>query len=132
METLIFFIMIFCHIVDDYYLQGILAQMKQKSWWKEHAPDPMYQYDYVVALIMHSFSWAFCIMLAPCIYSFHKLGGITSVYILLFMINMCIHAYVDNIKANKKEINLIIDQTIHILQIMITWMVYLSDICMYT
>ena len=26
------------HIVDDYYLQGILAKMKQKSWWKEVAP----------------------------------------------------------------------------------------------
>lgn len=24
-------LMIFCHIVDDYYLQGILAQMKQKK-----------------------------------------------------------------------------------------------------
>lgn len=27
--------MIFMHIIDDYCLQGILASMKQKSWWTE-------------------------------------------------------------------------------------------------
>jgi hypothetical protein len=56
-------LMIFCHIVDDYYLQGILASMKQKKWWQENAPDKPYKYDYIWALIMHSFSWAFMIML---------------------------------------------------------------------
>ena len=55
--------MIFLHIVDDYYLQGILAQMKQKKFWKEQAPDEKYKYDYIWALIMHGFSWAFMIML---------------------------------------------------------------------
>ncbi len=41
-------LMIFCHIVDDYYLQGILAKMKQKMWWKENAPDNIhYKYDYI-------------------------------------------------------------------------------------
>ncbi len=42
--------MIFLHIVDDYYLQGILASMKQKSWWEENAPQRLYKYDYIVAL----------------------------------------------------------------------------------
>lgn len=31
-------LMIFCHIVDDYYLQGWLASAKQKKWWEENAP----------------------------------------------------------------------------------------------
>ena len=31
--------MIFCHIVDDYYLQGWLASAKQKVFWKENAPE---------------------------------------------------------------------------------------------
>lgn len=55
--------MLFCHIVDDYYLQGILASMKQKKWWQENAPDKLYEYDYLIALLMHGFSWAFMIML---------------------------------------------------------------------
>ena len=32
----ILFLMIFLHIIDDFCLQGIMASMKQKSWWQEH------------------------------------------------------------------------------------------------
>lgn len=55
--------MLFMHVVDDYYLQGILANLKQRSYWEEHAPDSMYRYDYLVGLLMHSLSWSFCIIL---------------------------------------------------------------------
>ena len=37
--------------------------MKQKKWWQENAPQKLYKYDYIVALIMHSMSWSFMIML---------------------------------------------------------------------
>lgn len=60
--------MIFCHIVDDYYLQGWLASAKQKSWWEKNAPDDLYKHDYMMALFMHSFSWTFMMMLAPTLY----------------------------------------------------------------
>ena len=63
MKIFILIVMLFFHIVDDYYLQGILAKMKQKKWWKENANNKKYKYDYIVALICHSFSWAFMIML---------------------------------------------------------------------
>ena len=62
-NAFIFLLMIFCHIVDDYYLQGWLASAKQKRYWEENAPDKMYKHDYIWALIMHSFSWTFMIML---------------------------------------------------------------------
>lgn len=39
--------MIFCHIVDDYYLQGCLAKMKQKKWWEENCPDEKYKNDFM-------------------------------------------------------------------------------------
>ena len=56
--------MIFFHIIDDWVLQGKLGQMKQKSWWREHPEyKDMYKYDYLVALLTHSFSWTFMIML---------------------------------------------------------------------
>ena len=66
-KILILFTMIFCHIVDDYYLQGWLASAKQKSWWEKNAPEKLYKYDYLAALFMHSFSWSFMIMLPPTI-----------------------------------------------------------------
>lgn len=111
--------MIFCHIVDDYYLQGWLASAKQKSWWEQNTPDKLYKHDYIVALFMHSFSWTFMIMLVPTI-KVMLFGGIWNP--LLFLGNVMIHMYVDDLKANEKRINLIQDQSIHMLQIIWTWL----------
>lgn len=107
--------MIFLHIADDYYLQGILAQMKQKKFWKENAPDPKYKYDYIWALIMHAFSWTFMIMLPLAL-----TASIGIKFYILFILNLIIHAFVDDLKANKLKINLWQDQLIHLLQIIIT------------
>lgn len=111
--------MIFLHIVDDYYLQGILASMKQKSWWEENAPQRLYKYDYVVALIMHSLSWAFMIMLPIAIKAQLNVGiG----FVCIFSFNAIVHGIVDDLKANKLKINLITDQAIHIIQIVTTFL----------
>lgn len=119
-SLLILFSMIFCHIVDDYYLQGILASMKQKEWWKENYPGKFYKDDYLVALFMHSFSWSFMIMLVPTVYLL--LNNIYNIrIIILFIINLIIHAITDNLKANKRKINLVADQYIHVVQIVFTW-----------
>ena len=122
-KILILLGMIFCHIVDDYYLQkaGSLAFLKQKDWWKENAPDSMYKYDYIVALIMHSFSWAFSITLLPLVYSVITGRGGYSLIIFILILNVALHAIIDDLKANHKEINLIQDQCLHLLQIVITW-----------
>lgn len=120
-KCFIFLLMIFLHIVDDYYLQGILASMKQKSWWEKNAPDPLYKNDYRIALLEHAFSWTFMVMLpiAVCIllgYNIHMVY-----YFMFFICNFILHAYIDNEKANKKSINLITDQVFHLAQIVITW-----------
>ena len=44
-KIFILLLMIFLHIVDDYYLQGWLASAKQKSYWEQNAPDKLYKYD---------------------------------------------------------------------------------------
>ena len=116
MKLFILFVMIFAHIVDDYYLQGILANLKQKTWWKnQKSYKPMYKYDYIVALIMHAFSWSFMISL-PILYL-----GFTKWIAVAIILNTIIHGIVDDFKANKGKINLIVDQSIHIIQIVITW-----------
>ena len=109
--------MIFCHIIADYNLQGWLVSAKQKSYWKENAPDEMYKHDYICALVMHSFSWTFMIML-PLMYA--VCFKVNPFLLFLFVINILIHAIVDDLKANKKCINLWQDQSIHIYQIVIT------------
>lgn len=112
--------MILCHIIDDYYLQGILAQMKQKEWWEKNAPNHMYRYDYLMALFVHSFSWAFAIMLPTVLYEMAD-RTLPYIYFILFVLNAMIHMLIDNEKANRKTINLIQDQYLHIVQIIISW-----------
>lgn len=119
-KFLIFISMIFCHIVDDYYLQGWLASAKQKSWWDKNSPDKLYKHDYIAALFMHSFSWTFMMMLVPTIYII-LFGG--KYYPLVFVVNIIIHMITDNLKANAKVINLWQDQLIHMIQIIGTFIV---------
>ena len=119
--TFIVLWMIFFHIVDDYYLQGWLASAKQKDWWKKNAPHPMYKYDYTWALLMHSFSWAFMIMLPIAYWNSFNVGIL---FICIFVMNVAIHAITDNLKANDRIINLWIDQIIHMFQIISTALMF--------
>lgn len=119
-KFLILISMVFCHIVDDYYLQGWLASAKQKSWWDKNSPDKLYKHDYIAALFMHSFSWTFMMMLVPTIYII-LFGG--RYYPLVFVANLIIHMITDNLKANVKVINLWQDQLIHMIQIIGTFIV---------
>ena len=44
-------------------------------------------------------------------------------FTVIFIINALIHGIVDNLKANAKKINLIQDHTIHIIQIVLTFVI---------
>lgn len=117
--------MVFCHIVDDYYLQGWLASAKQREWWEKNVPQKLYRNDYIMALLMHSFSWSFMTMLPIVGFAVLSGGGLSVAYAIPYFVNMAIHAVVDDLKANGKKINLIQDQCVHLLQILITWGVWL-------
>ena len=126
-KILLLLTMIFLHIVDDYYLQGWLASAKQKSYWEQNAPDELYKHDYIMALFMHSFSWAFMIMVVPSVYTLINTTNTNNASLMIalfFLINLCIHMVVDNSKANLKKINLVQDQLCHLAQILITWVVF--------
>lgn len=122
MKVLVLFIMIFLHIVDDFYLQGILAKLKQRSWWEENYPNPMYRNDYKVALVVHAFSWTFMIMLPlMVIMVLTKYFTYLNKYIGLFEINIIMHVFIDHLKANVKKISLLTDQLLHLVQIITTF-----------
>ena len=126
MPLLVLVSMMFCHIIDDYKLQGWLATGKQRSWWKSNAPEKLYKYDYIMALVEHAFSWTFMIHVPIFIYSYMTSSWSSFVvYIVLFIFNWAVHAITDHAKANLLLINLVIDQTIHIIQILLTWAVYM-------
>lgn len=130
--------MIFCHIFDDFYLQGQLANFKQKRWWADQAyimskkEEDLYnmtkkyynkyRHDYIIALIIHAFSWAFMISLPLWVYSFLGNDIIQPVLVVTMIINTILHAYIDNLKANKLKLNLVQDQILHIDQVVGTWL----------
>ena len=106
--------MVFFHVVADYNLQGWLASAKQKSYWEQNAPAKLYENDYIMALIMHSISWTFMIML-PIAYV--QQFNVDSVFLMLFVLNVVAHMVIDDAKANVKLINLWHDQLLHMFQI---------------
>ena len=110
-------LMIFLHIVADYNLQGWLATAKTKDFWEQNAPEKMYKRDYIYALLMHSISWSFLIMLPIAYVMDFKINGR---FIICFLLNVYFHADIDDLKANKKTISLVTDQNCHLIQIFIT------------
>ena len=122
MQTKLFvlLVMLFAHIVDDYYLQGVLASMKQKDWWRKNSPGEKYKYDCIAALFMHASSWTFMTMLPVAIYL--KIN-LPVMFFVMLVANCVVHFGVDDLKANFKKINLVQDQLIHVCQIVLTWIV---------
>ena len=115
--------MIFLHIIDDFCLQAFcLNKLKQKSFWEKEAPDKMYRFDYIVALLAHGFSWAFMMML-PIAWSMDF--QVTGQFFIWLLGNAFVHSFVDNAKANWHMHNLIFDQMIHLMQISATAIVFL-------
>ena len=116
--------MIFLHIVDDFYLQGILAKLKQKSWWKENYPDEKYSKDYLTALCIHGLSWSTMIHIPIIVMSYmHGYGDGNCIFTTWFL-NAGLHMWIDNEKCNRMNINLYTDQGIHIAQINVLAVVY--------
>lgn len=114
-------------IIDDFVLQPVcLSKLKQKRYWieeceKNNLDISKYDTDYITALLMHGLSWSIMIHI-PLMF----LGGINDDLFLLLsvLLNAVIHAIIDDLKANKLKINLDVDQCLHGLQIIITWIVF--------
>ena len=120
----ILILMFFCHIIDDFVLQGKFTYLKQKSWWEKACKDDglsleKYKNDYKMALFEHSLEWSIAIML-PIIFLYNVSGWILLVAVVL---NTILHYIVDNAKANQLRLNLIQDQLIHFIQIIVTWVI---------
>lgn len=115
---IVLILMLLCHIIDDFVLQPVcLSNLKQKSWWEKNAPDDLYKDDYICALIIHALSWSIMIMFPSILLTSVEVNVIG----ILILINTAIHAYVDDLKANKKSIGLILDQVYHLLQIVVSY-----------
>lgn len=118
-ELCVLVFMILFHLIDDYVLQGWLATAKQKEWWrKQENYDEMYKNDYKAALICHGLSWSIMVHL-PVIF-FRVFYVDWYLFVMILVMAFC-HVYIDNLKANKKVLNLVQDQSLHLFQIVWSW-----------
>lgn len=124
------------HVVADFLLQGIMANMKQRIWWVDEliklhqdadgklprAIWDVYKHDYIVALLAHSYLWSFCIMIPIWIYviTLGTLAASTPAIIAFLFGNAIVHAVIDHLKANVGLICLVDDQIMHLGQLGIT------------
>ena len=122
MKVAVLFIMIFLHLLADYNFQGILADLKQKEWWRKNAPQPLYKKDYKVALLTHGFMWSFIMLLPLLIMAQTPVQWFALV--LLYIVNTLLHAGIDDLKANEHCINLMEDQILHLVQVVGSWLVF--------
>ena len=114
--------MFLCHLLADYPLQGWLAQAKNKLYWK----DTQTPHDWLMALICHAMMWGIMIYLPFIFIGETDFGGwVETLFWLTLPINIIIHIFVDNAKANLHKLDLITDQLIHFLQITTTWLFYM-------
>ena len=117
-------IMTFCHVIADYNLQGILANLKQTKWWEQNYHTNKDEQNASAALRIHSGSWAFMIMLPIMLFMLITKQYDFDFYIVALGINSLIHSIVDDAKCNQEIINYRTDQYIHMFQIGITWLIY--------
>lgn len=136
-KAFIFIAMVLLHILEDFHLQGILANMKQKSWWQSECvklgityESSKYRRDYVVSLVIHALENSIFITL-PLIID----GLITTLttnpnnslfigWVFIIFANTVVHAIIDDFKCNSKGINLIVDQILHFIFIILFFSLY--------
>ena len=107
-------LMLLAHLVADYTLQGWLADGKQRAWWCRNVPGlerTKYRHDYVTALVCHALYWSILVCL-PFLHSPRLLVAVAA--------NTAVHAVVDDLKANRRALNLTQDQLLHLVQILLT------------
>ena len=122
--------MLLAHVIDDFGLQHFthLNELKTKTWWIEQCylakkynniDTSIYKNDYIVCLVLHAFKWS-CMTLLPGI----LILGFPQTWLLASLVcaNTIVHAYIDDMKANKLKINLVQDQLMHLAQIIVTFL----------
>ncbi len=129
-KIFILFLMLLMHYIEDFHLQGCLANLKQKKWWEKQMSNndmhshyalehSIYKNDYKMSLFAHSIENALFVML-PLIIDLlitEFVKGISNMWLFFIpaIILICTtHYVIDDEKANKMKINLVQDQLLHL------------------
>ena len=135
--------MIFMHFIGDVYLQGNnLSSFKRREYWEkvERKTGKKHSFSHLCFLLLHSFLWSFCmlfpillkIVFIQCLITANivpepvSFQNLILFYISSIIGNTIIHGLIDNAKSNLKQIGDIEDQILHIVQVTVTFILYLK------
>ena len=120
-------LMFLLHFFADFNLQigAGLDKFKQKKWWSGQIPKNMkepyrfsmwdrYKHDYKCAMVCHALYWSLIVSLP-------LVTVCDGSYVINALTQGACHYYIDDMKANKKTLNLIEDQIVHAIQILFIW-----------
>ena len=136
-KAFIFIAMVLFHILEDFHLQGILASMKQKSWWQSECnklgikyESSKYKHDHIISLCIHALENSIFITLPLIIdgliatLTINPNNCLFIGWAFIIFANTVVHAFIDNFKCNNKGISLIIDQLLHFIFIILFFSLY--------
>ena len=114
----IFILMVLLHLLDDFWIQPtLLSKLKQKTFWDGYR-ESVYRNDWVAGLICHAVEWSSMIML-PWLFTECNEWLLVG----MWCCNAVVHGVVDHLKCNRGLISLNVDQTIHLAQIVLTFII---------
>ena len=139
-KIFILFLMLLMHYIEDFHLQGCLANLKQKKLWQEQMSNnnmhshyvfehSIYKNDYKMSLFAHSIENALFVML-PMIVDMlisefiHCLQNTWILFIPSTILICVSHYLIDDSKANEMKINLVQDQLYHLCVILLIFLCY--------
>lgn len=139
-KIFILFFMLLMHYIEDFHLQGCLANLKQKKWWEKQMSNndmhshyalehSIYRNDYKMSLFAHSIENALFVML-PMIVDMliseftHCLQNTWILFIPSTILICVSHYLIDDSKANEMKINLVQDQLYHLCIILLIFLCY--------
>lgn len=112
------------HIFADFHLQGCLADLKQRMWWKDNITQRgfghRYDHDYLAALTVHGLEWSIFVHIPAFIWMFCCETPLSKGYWILaasVLIQAVLHAVIDDMKCNRLKLNLVQDQILHVIQL---------------
>lgn len=105
-------LMLLMHIIEDFHVQGRMADMKQRSFWEPYGE--MYGNDHKVVLLLHGFEWAVFVSIP--LFLFADVHW--SYFAVMVSMAVC-HAMIDDAKCNGRTLNLVEDQTAHVMQVIV-------------
>lgn len=107
-------------IMSDEHDKYIEFQEKENKEIRDYMHDC--RYDFLMGLFLHSFSWTFMVTIPIMVTNYYRLNEVR--FGMIFVANLLLHMAVDDMKSNKLVVTLLLDQTIHLLQIFLIFIFF--------